>query len=110
MMDVFNNKKIAELEKEIASLKLSNEAYKLRNEQIEKSEIELQSAKLKIEVMQMLINDDEAVLELLAAKKVKDLEEKKYSFDAWESAQANQAQALGFAGGPWYVCINRWLK
>ncbi len=76
-MDIFNKQKIAELEGDVNSLKYSNEAYKLRNEQLEKCEAELKSAKFKIEVMQMLIDDDEAILELLAAKKVKKAEEVK---------------------------------
>ena len=92
-MDIFNKQKIAELEGDVNSLKYSNEAYKLRNEQLEKCEAELKSAKFKIEVMQMLIDDDEAILELLAAKKVKAEEEKKTYIVDWSNASAQAASA-----------------
>ena len=102
-MDIFNKGKIAELE---ATL----EIYRERIAQLEKFESELKAAQLKMKVMQMLIDDDEAIDELLSASKVKaDSGDKMYvdqnyglrsAGQAWAQAEIARAKCMaGLAGG-----------
>jgi len=93
-MDLFNSKKVADLEAEV-------KIYKDRNKQLEEYESRCKAAELRVKCMKMYIDDDEAIDEILSAMKSKqDIEiNQRYRVRSAAQAQHAQSMALGRAGG-----------
>ena len=91
-MSLFSTKE----KQKIKRLEETLESYREDNKNLREENERLRNVELKLKIMQMYVDDDEAILELLECQKVRD---KARFMELINQQQMNPYRALGACGG-----------